>query len=367
VAFDAAMTMHPAFSPAVAEAAELDAATVGRADLLDTLTRRISGAARDGARPHTLLLGRQGAGKTHTLRVAVHRSLANHGVAKAVLPVFVPEDGFAIGGYPDLLVEAARTIGIGEAAAAMRRDRDTLGIEEAIRGVAGDRMILLCVENLDRVFDGLGETGQGSLRAWVETSTAVMILATAPALFPGVASRDHPWYGSFMVERLTELDVADVATIVASGARRRGAAELAAFVTTPEGLERITAVYEVFGGMPRAWQLLAAFVDVDALEAVEPAVNALLDQLVPNYQRQLGELPAGEQRLVVELARGDGARTVGDLAAAVGVSNQSAATALGRLSTSRWVTSTKADSDRRATWYDLTDPLVRRVLRYRER
>lgn len=71
--------------------------------------------------------------------------------------------------------------------------------------------------------------------------------------------------------------------------------------------------------------------------------------------------------LIVELARGSGPRTVTDLAAAVGVSNQSAAAALGRLTAARWVVAAKSETgDRRATWYDLTDPLIRRIVQYRE-
>ncbi|MGB7506923.1 MAG: MarR family transcriptional regulator, partial [Mycobacterium sp.] len=58
-------------------------------------------------------------------------------------------------------------------------------------------------------------------------------------------------------------------------------------------------------------------------------------------------------------------RTVSDLAAAVGVSNQSASAALGRLAADQWVTSSKADEDRRTSWYDLTDPLLRDYLHYR--
>jgi DNA-binding MarR family transcriptional regulator len=81
----------------------------------------------------------------------------------------------------------------------------------------------------------------------------------------------------------------------------------------------------------------------------------------------LWALPAGEQRLIVELARGSGARSVSDLAGAVGVSNQSASTALGRLAAEHWVTSSKADGDRRTSWYDLTDALLRRYLQYRDR
>ncbi|AQA02145.1 MarR family transcriptional regulator [Mycobacterium sp. MS1601] len=357
----------PVFTPSALPPAELDALTVGRAALFTKLVRRIVGAARDGSRPHTLLVAPRGMGKTHTLHVAVNRALADPATAKNVLPVFIPEDALAIGSYLDILVEIARVVGIAQSARSMRRDKDAVGIEQAILAAAADRMVLLVIENLDRVFDSLGSDGQGNLRAWVETSTAITLLASSPALFPGVSSRSHPWYGSFMVETLPDLELPDVMAIIAGTARRRGADDLVAFVESPEGTRSLADIYALVGGAPRPWHQLAQVAGVATLEAVTPAVAALLDSLVPNYQRQLAELSPGELRLVAELARADQPRTVSDLAAAVGVSNQSAATALGRLSASRWVTSAKKSEDRRATWYSLTDPLLRQVLRFRDR
>lgn len=355
---------HPVFSPAAADPAELEAHTVGRAELLDTLVTRIKGAARDGARPHTLLLGPRGSGKTHTLRLVVHRSLSDPDTAKATLPVMIPEDGLAIGSYLDLLVEIARVIGVDgtEAVQTMRRERDAIGIEQTIMSAAADRMLLLAIENLDRVFDRLGSDGQGSLRAWVETSTAITIFATSPALFVGVASRSFPWYGSFMVETLQDLTVAEVAAILTRGDTAR-----TAFAESASGAARLADIHRIVGGSPRVWQMLADIADIPMLATVTPAVDAVLDRLAPVHQQRLWELPPGEQRLIVELARAGEPRTVTDLAAAVGVSNQSAATALGRLTASHWVTSHKDATDRRSSWYDLTDPLLRQVLRYRDR
>ena len=355
---------HPVYSPAAADPAELEARTVGRADLLETLTGRFRGAARDGARPHTMLIGPRGSGKTHTLRLAVHRTLADPGTAKHVLPVIIPEDSLAIGSYLDLLVEIARAIGgdTADAARSIRRDRDAIGIEQAIMSAAAGRMLLLAVENLDRVFNRLGRDGQGNLRAWVETSTAITIFATAPALFAGVTSREYPWYGSFMVESLPDLTVPEVAQILA-----HENTALAAFAETAEGAARIADIHAIIGGSPRVWQTLADIAQVPMLQAVTPAVEAVLDRLAPLHQQRLWELPPSEQRLIVELARAGEPRTVTDLAAAVGVSNQAAAAVLGRLSESHWVTSSKDRADRRSSWYDLTDPLLRQVLRFRDR
>ncbi|WP_082753967.1 MarR family transcriptional regulator [Mycobacterium sp. NAZ190054] len=363
------MSRSPLFTPSAVDAAELDASTVGRTDLLDTLTARIAAAARDGSRPHTLLVAPRGAGKTHTVRVAVHRALSDAATAEHVLPVMVSEDSLAIGSYPDLLVEMARAIGpeIGGEARVLRNARDPVGIEALIVGAAAGRMILLAVENLDRVFDAIGPTGQGSLRAWVETSTVIMVLATSPALFPGVSSREFPWYGSFIIETLSELTVADAADLLRGEARRRGDAGLETYVGSVDGRARVADVHRIIGGTPRMWHLLAECADEATLRALTPAVDAVLDRLAPHYQHQLWQLPPGEQRLVVELARGSQPRSVSELAHRVGASNQSASAALGRLAAGGWVTSSKAGGDRRTSWYDLTDPLLRSYLQYRER
>ena len=238
------MTTHPTFTPSAMEPEELDAITVGRDALLEMLVRRIGAAARDGSRPHTLLIAPRGGGKTHTLHVTVNRSLADPETAKRVLPVLIPEDSLAIGSYLDLLVEIARAVdgdlglGLGDTARALRRDKDAVGIEQAITTTAAGRMILLAIENLDRVFEDLGQTGQGSLRAWVETSTDITIFATSPMLFSGVSSRSYPWYGSFMVETLTEFDVEEAATMLTRAARARGEEELAEFIASAGGTDR---------------------------------------------------------------------------------------------------------------------------------
>lgn len=363
------MTSHPVFTPSAVDPAELESMTVGRTELLSRLAARIAAAAQDGSRPHTLVVGPRGSGKTHTLQVTLHRVLAEPLAAQQLLVLAIPEDSLAIGSYTDLLVELLSRVDVevSERARALRRDGDVVGLEHEILDLADGRMVLLAIENLDRVFSAIGQAGQGSFRAWVETSMAITVLATTPTLFSGVSSRTLPWYGSFIVEQLPELTVTEGAQMVVAAAVARGDTELAEFACSTAGLDRLEVIHRLVGGSPRLWHIVSGSVDVSALDALVPAVEALLDQLSPYYQQLLWQLPAGEQRLVVELARSWEPRTVTDLAETVGVSNQSASTALGRLATDRWVVASKAPAgDRRATWYDLTDPLLRYHLQYRE-
>ncbi|CAN5623374.1 hypothetical protein BH11ACT6_BH11ACT6_36240 [soil metagenome] len=351
------------YTPSTA-GADLEAHNVGRTALLDILSHRITAAARDGSRPHTLLLAPRGGGKTHTLHLSMHRALAETQTATRTLPVVIPEDSLAIGSYADLLVEIARAIDpeLAGQARALRRLHDPVGIEAAVLHFAGERMILLAVENLDRIFDAIGTAGQGNLRAWVETSTAVLVFATAPQRFPGMASREYPWYGSFSVEEIPGMGLSEAAELLG-----RAGDSMGAYLASAEGRERLSVLHRLLGGSPRTWLLLAHTADVSGIRALVPAVEGLLDRLAPDYQQRLWQLPPGEQRLVVELARGWEPRTVTDLAEAVGISNQSASAALGRLAAQRWVVASKAPAgDRRTSWYDLTDPLLRYHLRYRD-
>lgn len=363
------MTAHPTFTPSAMTPQDLDAITVGREALFGTLVHRIGSAASEGARPHTLLIAPRGAGKTHTLHIVINRVMCDSEVSKHVLPVMIPEDSLAITSYIDLLVEIARAIDdeLGDEARTLRRTRHAIDIEQAIISAAAGRMILLAIENLDRVFAALGQSGQGGLRAWVETSSAIMVFATAPALFTGVSSRSYPWYGSFMVETIPDLSLDEGATMLRRAAHARSDDELATFIDSPTGRERLQAIRRLAGGSPRLWHILSECIDVHSLDALLPAVEGLLDRLTPYYQQQLWQLSLGEQRLVVELARTWAPRTVGDLAEAVGVSNQNAATALGRLAKSRWVVAAKMPhTDQRSSWYDLSEPLLRYHLQYRE-
>lgn len=130
---------------------------------LEELAAQLQAAATTRTRQHTLLVGPRGSGKTHLLEVATHRAVGQEALRAGLAVVKLPEDAVGLTGYPDLLREAARGVGVD-----LGRERDPVALETAILDGIGDKVLVLVVDNLDRVFRALGLPGQQNLRSWVE-------------------------------------------------------------------------------------------------------------------------------------------------------------------------------------------------------
>ena len=362
------------FTPSAVDPGQLARRTVGRSDVLDHLLDGARAATRGFDRAHTLLVAPRGGGKTHVLTLFVHRLRTDDQLAEALAVVVVAEDAVDIASYADLLVAIVEALGLSAetgAAHVMRRDSARGELERLVLALLDGRPLVLVVENLDRVFAELGSEGQRELRAFVETNRAVMLVASTPALFSGVSHRTEPWFGSFAVERLAPWSVEEGAAFLERVAQERGDATLASLIASPVGRARLTAVDRLVSGLPRLWTILAGCITVELLDELVPLVLATLEELVPYYQARLNELPPGERKLVVALCAaetlGSGSgRTVRELALAAGVPEQSAPKLLARLEDAGWVVATKpAGTDRRATWYEIREPLLRYHVTYR--
>ena len=210
--------------------------------------------------PTRLLVAPRGGGKTHVLTLFVHRLRTDEPFVDALAMVVIAEDAVEIASHADLLVAVVDELGADvqrDSARLMRRDGRRAELERLVLAVLDDRPLVLVVENLDRVFAELGPEGQRELRAFVETSRAVMLVASTPALFHGVRSRTEPWFGSFSVERLVPWSVDEGTAFLELVARERGDTKLADVIASPIGRARLTAVEGLVGGLPRLWTILA--------------------------------------------------------------------------------------------------------------
>lgn len=377
-----------------AGAAEVAARTVGREEILTRLEQRLRSAATSRNRPHTLLVGPWGSGKTHLVEVALHRMRQNAAVADQLAVVRLPEDAIGVTRYQDLLDLAAGQLRgdpassgpaavAGATAAGLPRrpaeDVDALPAEplaggagrapatggsvseQDIRELLNGRVLLLVIDNLDRVFTAIGVRGQRQLRGWVETSGDVMLLTTSSALFAGVSDRSLPWFAGFAVEHLPALSPEQGAELLLELARPTGDDAMVDFLASRTGRARLRALATLSGGSPRFWALVANSATPELLVDFVPAVDAVMEAVAPYYQQRLLALGGNEQRIVTALATHRwAAAPVREIAVAAGLEQRVAASTLGRLVELGWVRAEKVPgTDQRTTWYRLRDPLVR--------
>ncbi|WP_176470395.1 MarR family transcriptional regulator [Mycobacterium avium] len=341
--------------------------TVGQVrEDIDGIANNIKLAFSTGARPHHLIVGGPGGGKTHTLDAVLADLHADGVTALALRPL-----GLGIGSYTDLLYEALRAHDPQLARTAKRDDPSGQDLEELIVRSAAGRPILLVLDDIDRIFGGLSRGAQGNLRAWVETTADVALLASAEIITDPLSRRSWPWFGSFNVTRLQPLTLDNTTELLGLHATQSGRTDVLDWLQNPASRGELASLHARFGGAPRIWTTLCAWLlraDNTPPDGIDQCGWAVLDQLTPYYLPRLRALSPLSARLILALARSDGPMTVNDLAHEIAVTNQNAAAALGRMIPNGWVTREKPPrtTDQRSSLYDIADPAMREYIRMRD-
>lgn len=363
------MTTLAAFTPDAVPVAVLDRITVGRSAELGVLEDAFRAAATSQARPNILVIGPRGSGKTHLLAVAEHRLRSDLSLAQALVTVRMPEDAYAITSYRDLLAATIQRLGATPAGP----DLDDFALEAALLEALGGRVLVWMVENFDRLLRVVGVEGQRKLRALLHNHGPAVLVASTPALFSAVSRHDAPLYGAFRVVNVGELPAAEGRDLLLRRAGLRGDDRLVAFLGTERGLRRLRAVADLAGAggggcVPRTWHLLAAGMTAELLDELVPVFVRLVDQLTPYYKARVDDLSVAKAKLVAHLCRPPGgARTVTELSAASGMTNQAASKLLGELERDGLVRSMKVrGADQRTTFYEVREALLRHCLGLKE-
>ncbi len=354
------------FTPSMMAPETLEAMLVQREPLLQRSLGNVLESLHTGSSHHTLFVGPRGIGKTHLLSLLHHRLSQTAGVQGSSLVAWMREEEWGVASFFELVLRILRTL-------------DTIYPELEIEGrthpvyelplkeaeklaesilleVLGARRLVVLLENLDDLFDQLGDQGQKAWRAFIQNHNNMVLVCTTPSLFAGVSVHKSAFYGFFDIEPLTELDFEDVVNLLSKIAVERGDQELAAFIATSEGRARIRAVHHLAEGNPRIYIIFAQFLSARALDELVPAFMHTLDELTPYYQARMKEL-SGQQRKIVEyLVNYRGAAPVKQIAKSCFITQQTCSSQLKQLKEKRYV---RSIDQRRESYYELCEPLMR--------
>jgi len=331
------------YTPSLMKPEELEATFVQREDLAGRCIELVRESVLTNSKHHSLLIGPRGIGKTHLISLLYYRLKNLDDLRDKMLIAWMREEEWGVTGFLDLLIRIFRALkeedrtsieqdaghcGAGILPASGSETQTTLGAgkmpvpqssladdveglyelspedaqakaEQILKNYVGDRTLVLLIENMDDLFEGLGDDGQKDFRAYIQENPFISILATSQSLFGGVSRQDSPFYGSFHVEHLERLGLDDAVKMIGKIAEHYKDKELAEFVTTPKGRARIRAVGHLAGDNHRVYAIFSHFLTRKALdELVEPFMN-MVDDMTPYYQARIATLPA-QQRKIVE-------------------------------------------------------------------
>ncbi len=347
------------FTPSLLDHETLERLFVNREPLLDHVLARIERATRSDERSHTLWVGPRGAGKTHLLSLVYHRARQLPGRGTTFHLAWLPEDPWAVDTLDDLYREVLEHLepAIAEA------DRSERPEDDLVRAARQRGPIVVLVENLDQVFDAIGDDGQRRFRALLETDRPLLLVATATRLTEHLVSQAEPFYGFFDTTTLEPFDVDEAAAMLKAIARLDDDQALVYRLDQRSTRARLAAIEHLAGGQPRVWALLGSGLSIETLGELVTVLLERFDDLTPYYQEQLGRLSPHERKVVRTLAAEDRAMTVRDLATTTGINQQSLARTITNLRRHGWLrprTGLLADMvDQRLRYYELAEPLVR--------
>jgi tetratricopeptide (TPR) repeat protein len=232
-----------------------------------------------------------------------------------------------------------------------RREASRLLLER----LAG-RTLLLIVENLDALFDGLGDEGQKQLRAFLQEHPSTAILATSQQLFEGISRRTSPFFGFFQIEHLQPLSLDEAVELLTKIAQNAGDAELTNYLHTPEGRSRVRALHHLSGGNHRVYIVFSQFIDRQSLDELIGPFEKMLDELTPYYQERQRWLSPQQRKITEYLCSCSSPVPVKTIANRLFITEQTAASQLKILRKIGYVLS---HTRGRESLYELTEPLMR--------
>lgn len=364
------------FTPSLMTPETLEALFIQREKLAEELLCEIEHSARSRAKHHSLLIAPRGLGKTHLVSIVYNRVIARDDLAERLRIAWLREEERGVTSFLELLMRILMALARQysddalntriQALYDLSRKEGEYAAADLLTEYIGKRTLLLIVENLDSIFSGLRAAGAQALRAYLQEHPICTILATATSLFNGVSFQTSAFYGFFHIHHLEEVSLEDAVSLLARIAEVKGDGELASFIRTPVGRARIRAVRHLAGGNHRVYVVFSEFLTRSSLDELVNPFMRMLDDLTPYYQGRMDLLSPQQQQIVEYMAHSKGAQTVRDIAKHSFTSQQTAANQLKDLKGQGYLLDTTPQADRRETYYELREPLMRLCFEVKE-
>ncbi|KMW70916.1 tetratricopeptide repeat protein,HTH domain-containing protein, partial [Limnoraphis robusta CS-951] len=356
------------YTPRMMEHSVLEEIFVQRHSQVEELIESIRSSVVSREKQHILLTGSRGIGKTHLVSLIYHRIREREELQKQLFIAWLSEEEWSITSFLDFLICIFNTLQVESTKTdqpcppsieslyeisvdAMEKEASVI-----LKEFIGDRTLLLIVENLDEVLNGLDSEGQKQLRGFIEENPCFM-LATASSLPNAVKRKSSTFYQFFNHKELEELKLEDARDLLAKIAKLKGNKELEDFIKETTGFNRIKAVYHLAGGNHRLYVIFSEFLTHrNSLDQLVEAFMRTLDDLTPYYQDRMRSISHQQRKIIEFLCKTRTAVTVKEIAQRCFMTHQTASSQLKKLSEMGYVCSKMYG---RESYYEVKETMMR--------
>ena len=360
------------FTPSRTAPEDLEAISVQRHALIEDAVERVRESATTGNKHHLLFVGPRGTGKSHLVTLLVHRLGRDRTLDDRLRIAWLNEDETStsllellrrvfealIRRYPDEFTDAAL-----EPLFDLTPNEAEDALAQRLLKTLRERTLLVLVENLDALFEGLGQAGQQKLRAFIQEHPVLSIVATAQRLVDDLARRQSAFFGFFQTEHLKPLSVEQARELLQKIARLNGQTDVAAFLDSTTGHSRIRALHHLSGGNHRIDMVLSQFIGRDSIEALVDPFARMVDEMTPYYQERIRWLPAQQRKIVEFLCTQQRPTPVKEIARRLFATQQTVSSQLKDLRAKGYV---QAAQRGRESLYEIAEPMMRLCVEVRE-
>ncbi|AEG00455.1 MarR family transcriptional regulator [Methylomonas methanica] len=365
-------TFLSVFTPSRTAPEDLEAIFVQRHAMLADAVERVKESATSGHKHHLLFVGPRGTGKSHLLTLLVHRVGLDSTLQQVLQIAWLNEDETSTS-----LLELLRRIYL-----ALAKRYPGIYSEEDLEPIyeldadAAERLLarlllekltgktlLVALENLDALFEGLGKAGQQRLRAFIQEHPVLTIVATAQRLVDDVSKRNSTFFGFFQTEMLATLSVEEAAELLGKIAELNRQDKAAAFLRSSTGRSRVRALHHLSGGNHRVYLVLSQFITGDNIDALVDPFAKMVDEMTPYYQERIRWLPAQQRKIVEFLCSRERPTPVKEIARRLFTTQQSVSGQLKDLRDRGYV---QAAQRGRESLYEIAEPLMRICVEVKE-
>ena len=361
------------FTPSRTEPELLESIFVQRQALLKDIQERVADSVTSGNMHHVLLIGPRGIGKTHLISLLHHRVTQDPALTEKLRIAWFLEDE-TITSFVQLLKRIYELLSdeyphmFPAEWLESQLDKPPAQIEKNLEAELvrqfQDKTLLLFIENLDYVFDGLGLEGQKKWRSFLQEHPFTCIVATSQRLFRGVQKRTEPFFGFFAPIHLHPLKVSDAVELLSHIAKKRNQTDLLQFLQTPDGRSRVRAIHHLAGGNHRIYIVLSGFITRDSLDELTQPFEKMADELTPYYQERMRWLSPQQRQIVEFLCSQDSPCTPKEMARQMLAGENTISSQLKKLLEYGYVLRSPRG---RESLYELAEPLMRLASEIKEK